>query len=485
MPIMYDERPLKEKVRQSLDDKFAQAAIMKAQEVFYGKRKSLIAQVPEWEDFREEAAEIRDHVLANLDYYLTQFIENATKAGAKVYVAYDDKEAANYALQIMKEKEAKMCVKAKSMVTEEVGLNHLLMEHGIEVNETDLAEFILQTADWNPPSHIVVPALHFERTRIRQTFHDKLGYEGTEDPEEMTRFVRKRIRDRFLKADVGFTGCNFGVAETGSVTLVSNEGNGRMSSSIPKTMITMMGMERLVPDLKSLDVFMELLVRSAVGAKISNYFSVVTGPRREGECDGPEELHIIIVDNGRSGILNGDFNAMLRCIRCGACMNICPVYRHITGHGYGSIYPGPMGVVLTPLLVGYEKSGDLPNACTLCSACTDHCPVKIPLHELILHHREIVTEKLDKRPVIEKTIFKAAGVVFGNEKLYDLGTKVGALGMGLLAGKDGQLSKATSIIPVIGGWTKKRDMATLKGKKFRDLFKEHQAKKARAGKEAK
>ncbi len=480
MGILYNEdKNLKTRINDALADTFAQDAIKTAQNVFYSKRKALVDEVPEWQEFRQEAADLRDHVLANLDYYLNQFAENATKAGAHVYFAENDKEATQYALDILKAKEAKVVVKSKSMVTEEVSLNDVLIENGIEVNETDLAEFILQTADNNPPSHIVVPALHFERNRIREIFHDKLGYEGTEDPQEMTRFVRQRIRDRFLKADIGVTGCNFGVAESGSITIVSNEGNGRMSSSIPKTMISFVGMERIVPNFASLDVFMELLIRSSVGAKISNYFSVITGPRKADEADGPEELNIIIVDNGRSKILGSEFNSMLRCIRCGACLNICPVYRQVTGHAYGSIYPGPMGAVLTPLLVGYEKAGDLPYASTLCGACTDHCPVKIPLHELLLRHREIMAEERNMRPAIEKLIFGAAGTVFGNETLYDLGTKVGAVGMKLLA-KNGQVTENTSFIPILGGWTKHKDMGTLKTKKFRDVYKEYRAKQAAA-----
>lgn len=476
MAIIYDDRPLKQKVASSLSDKFAQAAIMKAQDIFYQKRKALVDDLPEWQDFRQEASEIRDHVLSNLDYYMNQFIENATKAGAIIHFAYTGEEASEIALQILKEKEAKLVVKAKSMLSEEVGVNHVLEEHDIEVYETDMAEFILQTADNNPPSHIVVPALHFERTKIRDTFKEKIGYEGSENPEEITRFVRGHIRERFLRADVGFTGCNFAVAETGSITLVSNEGNGRMSSSIPKTMVTFLGMERLVPDLASLDVFMELLVRSAVGAKISNYFSMVTGPARTEEADGPEELHIIIVDNGRSRILNTEFNPMLRCIRCGACMNICPVYRQITGHGYGSIYPGPMGVVLTPLFMGYEKAGELTNACTLCSACTDHCPVKIPLHELILQHRHNIKERENRGPWIEKTIYNSVGMMYGNETLFNWGTKLGSLALSMFA-SDGKMRKGSSIIPVLGNWTKTRNMATLKFSKFRDEFKAYKAAK--------
>lgn len=471
MAILYDQdKKFKERVADAVANDFKHNAIKTAQNVFYDRRKALVSQVDEWQDFRQEAAEIRDHVLANLDYYLNQFAENAEKNGCKVYFAQTDVEASQQVLEIFKAKEAKMLVKSKSMMTEEIGMNHVLMDAGIEVNETDLAEFILQVADWNPPSHIVVPALHFERKAIRKVFNEKLGYEGTEDPEEMTRFVRGRMRDRFLKADIGVTGCNFAVAETGTMTLVSNEGNGRMSTSVPKTQVVILGMERVVPTFESLDVMMELLIRSSVGAKICNYFSMVTGPRKADEVDGPEEVHIIIVDNGRSDIIAGKFREMLRCIRCGACMNICPVYRHITGHAYGSIYPGPMGAVLTPLLVGYDKAGTLPYASTLCGACTDHCPVKIPLHELLLLHRQILVEKQGYPSFAEKSIFKMAGMGLGNSTMFDLGTKMGAIGMGIMGGKKGRLTEKTKSIPVLGGWTASRDMELLKKEKFRDWF---------------
>ena len=286
----------------------------------------------------------------------------------------------------------------------------------------------------------------------------------------MTRFVRKRMRERFLKADIGVTGCNFAVAETGTMTLVSNEGNGRMSTSIPNTQVVILGMERIVPSFEALDVMMELLIRSSVGAKISNYFSMVTGPRKADEVDGPEEIHIVIVDNGRSKIIASQFREMLRCIRCGACMNICPVYRHITGHAYGSIYPGPMGAVLTPLLVGYEKAGALPYASTLCGACTDHCPVKIPIHELLLLHRQKLVEEFHYPGFMEKSIFKVAGMGLGSSGMFNVGTKMGAFGMGIMGGKKGRLGEGTKGIPVLGGWTKSRDMELLKKEKFRDWF---------------
>lgn len=478
MAILYDqEHSFKQRVANCLADDFKHNAIKTAQNVFYAKRKVLVDQVDEWQDFRKEAAEIRDHVLANLDYYLNQFTENAEKNGCKVYFAQTAEEASQQILEIFENKQAKSLVKSKSMMSEEIDMNHVLLDAGIEVNETDLAEHILQVADWNPPSHIVVPALHFERNMIRKLFAEKLGYEGTEDPEKITRFVRGRMRERFLKADIGVTGCNFAVAETGTMTLVSNEGNGRMTTSVPKTQICILGMERIVPTFESLDVMMELLIRSSVGAKISNYFSMITGPRKADEVDGPEEIHIIVVDNGRSKILNGEFKEMLRCIRCGACMNICPVYRHITGHAYGSIYPGPMGAVLTPLLVGYDKAGDLPYASTLCGACTDHCPVKIPLHELLLKHRQILVEKEHHPGFTEKTMFKVAGKGLGSSGLFDFGTKMGAFGMSVMGKKKGRLTESTKSIPVLGGWTKSRDMELLKKEKFRDWWEKHEAGK--------
>lgn len=477
MPVMYDKRPLPEKVKDCLSNKFQEKDIMKAQDVFYKKRNDLVNALPQWQDFREEAKRIRDHVLDNLDYYVDEFATNAEKSGAKVHFAFDAKDATDQILEIMKQANAKMAVKSKTILSEEISVNEALQEAGYEINETDLGEYILQVAD-SPPSHIVVPALHFERHEIKEIFAKNAGYTGDAQPEDMTKFVREHIRNKFLQADVGFTGCNFGVCSTGSLTLVSNEGNGRMSSSIPKIQIAIVGIERLVPDLESLDVMMEVLIRSAVGSKTCNYFSVITGPAKPGECDGPEELHIVLVDNGRTDILGNEFNDILRCIRCGACMNICPVYRHITGHGYGSIYPGPIGAVLTPLLVGYEDAGELPYASTLCGACTENCPVKIPLHELLMKHRVILADKLHRRPKAEQLAVSTVGKVFANENLYNLATKAGAVGMGLIS-RDGKLPRYTAHFPVIGAWTKNRDMKKMSLKKFRDVYKEYKRKQGK------
>lgn len=276
----------------------------------------------------------------------------------------------------MASKNAKKIVKSKSMVTEEINLNHILARQGCDVVETDLGEYILQVDDNDPPSHIVVPALHKNRYQIKDIFKDKLGYQGTEDPEEMTRFVRQHIRHDFLQADIGITGCNFAVAESGTVALVTNEGNARMATSLPKTHIAVMGMERMVPTFEELDIVVSLLCRSAVGLPLTGYVTALTGPRENDQCDGPEEFHLVIVDNGRSDILGSEFRDILRCVRCAACVNTCPAYRHIGGQSYGSIYSGPIGAVLSPLLGGYDDFKDLPYACSLCKACHDVCPVK-------------------------------------------------------------------------------------------------------------
>lgn len=288
MSIIYDDAPLEDRIHRALSDTFKHRAIETAQDVITGKRDALVAEVDNWEDFRTHAAAIRDHVLENLDYYVRQFATNAQKNGAQVYFAPTDNDALDCILDIFEAEGAKSCVKSKSMMTEEIGLNTFLESHGIKPIETDCAEHIIQTAG-NAPSHIVVPALHFDRTSIRNLYHEQKGYEGTNDPEEITRFLRKTLRPEFMNAPIGVTGCNFGVAETGSCTLVSNEGNARMASSIPETQIVVMGTERIVPDLRSLDVMMKLLVRSAVGAKISGSFSINTGCRREGEADGPKK----------------------------------------------------------------------------------------------------------------------------------------------------------------------------------------------------
>lgn len=470
--IMYDQSSLKERVSKALRDDFKHEAIKTAQEVIGTKRDALAAEQGEtWDELRQKAAEIRDHVLSNLDYYIKEFATNAQKAGAHVYFAPTGDDALEKALDIFEAVGAKNCVKSKSMMSEEIGLNAFLDEHGIKAVETDCAEHILQTAG-DPPSHIVVPALHFDRNHIRDLYHEKMGYEGTEVPHEITNFLRQTLRPLFLSADVGVTGCNFGVANTGSCTLVTNEGNGRMVTCGPRTQIVIMGMERIVPDLASLDTMLALLPRSAVGSKITSSFTINTANALPGEVDGPRDVHIIMINNGRSDVLASEYREMLRCIRCGACMNTCPVYRHITGHGYGSIYPGPMGLVLTPLLTGYDQIGKMENACTLCGACADVCPVKIPLNELILEHRTTMVEEGYTSPT-ERKVFGMAARMLSDRGTYETMTKLGSFGMRLMGGSKHRLGAKTASIPVLKGWTSQRDMDGMAPKKFREVFAEH------------
>ena len=479
MSILYNtEATLAERVDECLADDFKHNAIKAAQEAFYAKRGQLVEEMGEgWQQLRMHAMEVRNHVTDNLDYYVKQFAQNAEANGCIMHYAPTGEDALWEVLDIFESHGAAYAVKSKSMMTEEVGLNEILEEAGVKVTETDCAENILQTAG-SKPSHIVVPALHFNRTAIADIYREKRGYEGSDVPEEITHFLRKILRHEFLEAEVGIRGCNFAVAETGSVTLVTNEGNGRMVDSLPKVQVVFVGIDRIVPDLESLDTVMALLPRSAVGSKMTAYFSLDSGPRGAGEADGPEEVHIVLMDNGRHELANSEFQDMLRCMRCGACLNICPVYRHITGHGYGSIYPGPMGLVLTPGLVGYDKVDNMVYACSLCGACTEHCPVSIPIHDLVRQHRINIVEQ-GKNHKVEVPIFKALSLFWSSVPVYMLGMKVGAPIMELMA-KDGALDASTAWIPVVNGWTSTRDFDVLSKSRFRTWFKEHKQEQAMA-----
>ncbi|MCQ2751658.1 MAG: LutB/LldF family L-lactate oxidation iron-sulfur protein [Coriobacteriales bacterium] len=467
MAILYDtQTKLNKRAKKCIDNDFKHEAIKQAQEVFYNKRKALIADVPEWEDLRECASQIRTHVTKNLDYYIKEFVENARAQGVQVHLAPDADTALCAALDIFMAHNAVSCVKSKSMMTEEIGLNDVLEQATIKVTETDCAENILQTAR-DIPSHIVVPALHHDRRTIAEIYRP-LGYTGSDNPEEITHFLREHLRNEFLTADIAIRGCNFAVAQTGSVTLVTNEGNGRMVDTFPKTQIVFIGIDRIVPNLQSLDVMMALLPSSAVGAKISSYFSVDTGTRAQDELDGAQNVHYILINNKRSNLLGGEFESMLKCIRCGACLNICPVYRHITGHGYGSIYPGPMGVVLSCALEGYDNVGALPYACTLCSACDGDCPMKVPLHDLIRKHRVIKNEGKNGNPA-EKTAFKTVAAVLSNHKRFEKLIPTGRVALKKIS--RGENLHAQSIkLPILNSWVKSKNLDNIAPELFRDWF---------------
>ncbi len=461
MSIKTSNTPLNERLEKKLGDKFMRSSIGKAQDLLNQRRNDAFEELGNYEQWRENAAAIRSHVLKNLDYYLNQFVDKATENGAHVHFAHTALEANDHALRILNKIKAARAVKSKSMVTEEIGLNEALANADIEVIETDLGEYILQTDDHDKPSHIVVPALHKNRDEIRDVFARKKGYKGDSVPENITRFVRDKIRREFLTADVGITGCNFAVAETGTVTLVTNEGNGRFVTTTPETQVVFMGMERIVPTFVELDIIFSMLVRSAVGAKLTSYLSFMTGPRGELDKDGPEELHIIIVDNGRSKVLESEFRDVLRCIRCGTCMLECPAYRHISGHGYGTLYPGPLGLALVPVLAGYEEYKDITKICSLCSACNDVCPVKIPLYQFILEHRRIIAEEKQLLGRVETSIMGLYGQVIGSSSLYDLGTK---------------FARFNDLLPKVGPlkeWCKERELPPASSIRFRDWFRKH------------
>lgn len=469
MSLQTSAMKFKERIRVQLDDSVMRKAVANAQARIGANRQKMVDELGHWEAWRERAEQIRDHVLDNLDAYLYQLAEKVQANGGHVYFAKTKEDATSYILHVAQAKNAKKVVKAKSMVTEEIGMNAVLQEAGIQVVETDLGEYILQL-DQDPPSHVVVPAIHKDRHQIRRVLHERLGYDGPETPEAMTLFIRQKIRQDFLSAEIGVTGCNFAVAETGSVCLVTNEGNARMCTTLPPTHIAVMGMERIAPTFEEVDVLITLLARSAVGARLTGYNTWLTGPRLADELDGPQEFHLVIVDNGRSAVLGSPFRSVLRCIRCGACMNTCPAYRHIGGHGYGSIYPGPIGAVISPLLGGYAAFKDLPYACSLCTACDSVCPVKIPLSQLILRHRRTMVEA-GLPPRAEQRATRLFTYANSHPAIWKVGMIAGAHAASWFI-KGG---KAPINVGALAEWTEARDLPQADGESFRSWFKQHQA----------
>lgn len=485
MGISTSSKPFKVRLEDSKKDVFMQQAVAKAQDTQWVKREGARDKLGNWEEWRELGEQIRQHTIAHLPNYLEQFSDNVAKQGGHVYFAQTAEEANEYVKQIVLEKEAKKVVKSKSMVTTEVDVDPMLLELGdVSVMETDLAEFILQMDDWDEPSHIVFPSIHKNRDQIRSVFAEKLGYEGDNDPVNLARCAREEMREFFLEADVGITGCNFAIADSGMINLDTNEGNADLTISIPKTQIVLMGMERIVPSMKEAEVLDNLLARSAVGQSLTTYVTFA-GAKKEYESDGPEDFHVIIVDNGRSKALGTEFQSVLQCIRCGSCLNVCPVYRHIGGHGYGSIYPGPIGAVLSPVIGGYKQFGELPYASSLCGACTETCPVKIPLHDLLIEHRKVMTDELGMQHGFDDFQMKVIGKGTASPFLFGAAIKLAHGGMGALSKKSnisvqnmyqygGYISKAPAMAK---GWTDVKDLPRPPKYKdsFRKWFKDHKA----------
>lgn len=359
---------------------------------FLGNRAKLVEEIGNWEALRQAAHEIRLHAINHLDYYLEMLERNVVAAGGHVHWARDGAEANALMISLARAHGVKTAVKSKSMASEEIHLNDAMQSAGVRVLETDLGEYIIQLAGTGP-SHIIVPALHLTKEGIAQLFHDKLGVDAPPDPARLTEIAQKKLRQEFLNAEMGISGANFLVAETGTIVLVTNEGNGRMCTTQPPLHVAIAGIDKVVPDWETLTVLLKLLARSATGQKISTYTSFITGPRRADSENGPRELHLILLDNGRTKILrDAKTREMLKCIRCGACLNVCPVYNNVGGHAYGFAYSGPIGSILSPEILGAKNAASLPFASSLCGACADICPVKIPIPDILLHLRHRVAE---------------------------------------------------------------------------------------------
>jgi len=443
-----------ENARAALADSHLRGALKNATSLFGERRKAAAASLPNWEDLRSEARAIKDEVLLHLDRYLEEFVGNAESRGAKIHWARDAAEANSIICDLAAESNARIVVKSKSMTTEETHLNAALEAAGMQVVETDLGEYIIQLAD-EPPSHIIAPAIHKTRGQIAELFNAELGMPLTDDVARLTSTARATLRDRFAAADVGISGVNFAIAETGTIVIVENEGNIRLTTSLPRIHIAVMGIEKVLPRFADLDVFLKLLPRSGTGQRLTTYQSYITGTKRQAGDEGPEELHIVLLDNGRSRMLAHPVTRQsLACIRCGACLNACPVYQQVGGHAYGSVYPGPIGAVITPQLMGIEKSAQLPYASSLCGACREVCPVKIDIPRLLLHLRAEIAPRKGK--LSERLAFKMWAQVMMRPSLYKMGAVVGRI--------------MQRFVPVAKAWTNGRDLRPIESKSFHELW---------------
>lgn len=448
-----------------LKDEKLQKALFQAKDGFVVSRAKVVKELDNFEAIRQAASDVRDHCLAHLDEYLEAWESRAQAAGTIVHWAESYEELNAIVVKIAQDNRVKKIIKSKSMVGEETGLNEYVEGHGIEVKETDLGEYIIQQAGEHP-SHIIAPATHKSKEDVSELFAKKHDRPRLEDAEKLTHEAREILRPHFLDADMGITGANFMIAETGSTVIVTNEGNGRMTTTMPRVHVAISSIEKCIPTLDDFALMMRLLPRSATGQVISNYVSMTTGPKRDEDLDGPGEFHVIILDVGRTRVLGSELREALRCIRCGACMNHCPVYQNVGGHAYGWVYPGPIGSVLTPAYNGLENAIDLPNAATLCNQCGVVCPVKIPLPDLMRKLREKQYEK-NLKSKTEKWSLKVWAYVATRPKIYSMVTRVMARAGKIVGGNSGRIRK---MIFAGQDWTKHRDLPSPRGRTFRDIY---------------
>ena len=453
--------------RTALRDGQLRANLGHATSTIRGKRAAVVGEVPDWPELREAGRAIKAATMARLDEHLVSLERQVTARGGTVHWARDANEANEIVTRLVQATGASEVVKVKSMATQEIGLNEALEAAGIAAHETDLAELIVQLGD-DKPSHILVPAIHKNRAEIREIFLRTMpqfqapGVDRslTDDPRRLAMAAREHLRERFLRARVAISGANFAVAETGTLAVVESEGNGRMCLTLPQTLITVMGIEKVVPTWRDLEVFLQLLPRSSTGERMNPYTSLWSGVT---PGDGPQEFHLVLLDNGRTAVLADEVGReALHCIRCSACLNVCPVYERTGGHAYGSVYPGPIGAVLSPQLTGVEDNASLPYASSLCGACFDACPVAIDIPSILVHLRAEHVEA-QQRTTPEAVAFRALSKAMSSPRLWRLAQKAAGLGRFLARGRP---TLPNVLPPPVSGWTRSRDLPTPPAKTF-------------------
>ncbi|PYM79293.1 MAG: iron-sulfur cluster-binding protein [Candidatus Rokuibacteriota bacterium] len=459
--------PLRQRATQALGDRFLHEALDIATTKFITLRREAFGDFPEGERLRDRARAIKEATLQRLDEHLEKLVANVERLGGHVHFATTAEEARDVVLDIARRTGARMAVKSKSMATEEIHLNDALEAIGVTPVETDLGEYIIQLAH-ERPSHIIAPAIHKTKGQVAELFSRELKRPGLPaDPEVLTKIAREELREKFLTADLGITGANFAVAETGTVVLVTNEGNGRMATSLPRVHIAVMGVEKVIPSMTDLAVFLAILAKSATGQKLSVYTTLVQGPRRPGELEGPEEFHLVLLDNGRIAQIAGTLRESLYCLRCGACLNVCPVYRQIGGHAYGYTYPGPIGILLTAMLNGPGSVKELAHASSLCGACADACPVRIDIPRMLIELRRQVDEE-HIAPWTERVLFKTFARLLVHPTLYRLGARIGRILQRPLI-REGRIRALPFFF---GRWTKTRDLPPVAARTFQERWPE-------------